>query len=182
MAKQQCEKAACPNRTYATEPERLVDTYADTILRVCYTYLRSTQDAEDICQDVLLKVLQRPQQFFSADHERAWIIRVAANACKDLLRSRGARATVALDDAPEPASAPYATEAQLTAQSRSVLQSVMNLPANYRVAIYLHYYEGYSIKQIAELVGASESAVATRLSRGRAMLRPELEGADHDNL
>ncbi len=67
MAKQQCEKAACPNRTYATEPERLVDTYADTILRVCYTYLRSTQDAEDICQDVLLKVLQRPQRFFSAD-------------------------------------------------------------------------------------------------------------------
>lgn len=75
MAKQQCVKAACPNRTYATEPERLVDTYADTILRVCYTYLRSTQDAEDICQDVLLKVLQRPQRFFSADHERAWIIR-----------------------------------------------------------------------------------------------------------
>ena len=100
-----------------------MDTYADTILRVCYTYLRSTQDAEDICQDVLLKVLQRPQRFFSADHERAWIIRVAANACKDLLKSRGTRATVALDDAPEPASAPHATEAQLTAQSRSVLQS-----------------------------------------------------------
>ena len=182
MAKQQCEKTACPNRTYATEPERLVDTYADTILRVCYTYLRTTQDAEDICQDVLLKVLQRSQRFFSADHERAWIIRVAANAYKDLLKSRGARATVALDDAPEPASAPHATEAQLTAHSRSVLQSVMNLPTNYREAIYLHYYEGYSIKQIAELVGASESAVATRLSRGRAMLRPVLEGADHDNL
>lgn len=182
MAKQQCVKAACPNRTYATEPERLVDTYADTILRVCYTYLRSTQDAEDICQDVLLKVLQRPQRFFSADHVRAWIIRVAANACKDLLKSRGARATVALDDASEPASAPYATEAQLAARSQSVLQSVMNLPAYYREAIYLHYYEGYSIKQIAELAGASESAIATRLSRGRAMLRPVLEGADHDNL
>lgn len=177
MAKQQCVKAACPNRTYATEPERLVDTYADTILRVCYTYLRSTQDAEDICQDVLLKVLQRPQRFFSADHERAWIIRVAANACKDLLKSRGTRATVALDDAPEPASAPHATEARLTAQSRSVLQSVMNLPANYRVAIYLHYYEGYSIKQIAELVGASESAIATRLSRGAHHATPRFEGS-----
>lgn len=58
----------------------------------------------------------------------------------------------------------------------------MNLPANYREAIYLHYYEGYSIKQIAELVGASESAIATRLSRGRAMLRPVLKGAGHDNL
>lgn len=182
MAKQQCVKAACPNRTYATEPERLVDTYANAILRVCYTYLRSTQDAEDICQDVLLKVLQRPQRFFSADHERAWIIRVAANACKDLLKSRGARATVALDDASEPASAPYATEAQLAARSQSVLQSVMNLLANYREAIYLHYYEGYSIKQIAELVGASESAIATRLSRGRTMLRPVLKGADRDNL
>ena len=76
MAKQQCVKAACPNRTYATEPERLVDTYADTILRVCYTYLRSTQDAEDICQDVLLKVLQRPQRFSrqttSAHGSSAW--------------------------------------------------------------------------------------------------------------
>ena len=182
MAKQQCVKAACPNRTYATEPERLVDTYANAILRVCYTYLRSTQDAEDICQDVLLKVLQRPQRFFSADHERAWIIRVAANACKDLLKSRGARATVALDDASEPASAPYATEAQLAARSQSVLQSVMNLPANYREAIYLHYYEGV-LDQADRGAGRCERIRhSDRPSRGRTMLRPVLKGADRDNL
>lgn len=182
MTMQRCEKATLPKHVYATEPERLVDVYADTIMRVCYTYLRSTQDAEDICQDVLLKALQRPQRFASADHERAWIIRVSINTSKDFLKRRANRTTVALDEVPEPEGAPHASEAQLAAQSHSALQSVMRLPANYREAIYLHYYEGYSIKQIAGLVGASESAIATRLSRGRAMLRPVLEGADHDNL
>lgn len=138
MTMQRCEKAPSPKRPYATEPERLVDTYADTILRVSYTYLHSTQDAEDICQDVLLKTLQRPMPFTSAEHERAWIVRVAINACKDLLKRRANQATVALDETPEPASEAYASEAELAMRSQGVLQSVMSLPAKYREAIYLH--------------------------------------------
>ena len=162
------------------EANRLVEAYADTILRVGYTYLHSTQDAEDICQDVLLKALNRAKPFESAEHERAWIIRVAINAAKDLLRRQSGRTTVALDDIAEPVAPASATERELEARSESVLERVMALPLEYREAIYLHYYEGYSIKQIAAIVHASESAVATRLSRGRSKLRPALEGVRHE--
>ncbi|WP_195419883.1 RNA polymerase sigma factor [Collinsella sp. D33t1_170424_A12] len=163
-----------------SEANRLVEAYADTILRVSYTYLRSTHDAEDICQDVLLKALDRTGSFESPEHERAWIIRVAINAAKDLLRRQSGRGTVALDEIAEPAAPPRATERDLELRAASVLELVMALPLEYREAIYLHYYEGYSIKQIAAVVHASESAVATRLSRGRSKLRPALEGVRHE--
>ena len=145
-----------------------------------YTYLHSTQDAEDICQDVLLKALNRAERFESAEHERAWIIRVTINAAKDLLRRQSGRATVALDDIAEPVAPTRATERELAARAEGILERVMALPLEYREAIYLHYYEGYSIKQIAAIVHASESAVATRLSRGRSKLRPALEGVRHE--
>ena len=73
---------------YENERAReLVDRYADTILRLSYTYLKNTHDAQDICQDVLVKLLTEPRTFESPDHERAWVLRVTANACKDLLKS-----------------------------------------------------------------------------------------------
>lgn len=167
-------------RPIEAEANRLVETYADTILRVSYTYLRSTQDAKDICQDVLLKALGHAGSFDSAEHERAWIIRVAINAAKDLLRRRDRQGTVALDDIAEPVAPMGATDRELEARAEGVLELVMALPLEYREAIYLHYYEKYSIKQIAAIVHASESAVATRLSRGRSKLRPTLEGARHE--
>lgn len=81
------------------EAQRLVDTYSDLILRLSYTYLGSTADAQDICQTVFLKLLQAPKAFNSMEHERAWIIRTAVNLCKDHLKSRWRRTTVALDAA-----------------------------------------------------------------------------------
>ena len=79
------------------EAERLVDTYSDMILRLCYTYLKNTQDAEDICQDVFLKLLTGNQTFSSAEHEKAWVLRTASNACKDLLKSAARKRTCPLD-------------------------------------------------------------------------------------
>ena len=163
-------------RPIEAEANRLVETYADTILRVSYTDLRSTQDAED----VLLKALGHAGSFDSVEHERAWIIRVAINAAKDLLRRRDRQGTVALDDIAEPVAPMGATDRELEARAEGVLELVMALPLEYREAIYLHYYEEYSIKQIAAIVHASESAVATRLSRGRSKLRPTLEGARYE--
>ena len=68
--------------------DRLVGTYADMILRISYIYLKNTADAEDICQDVFLKLLKNEIVFDSPGHEKAWIIRATMNACKDLLRKR----------------------------------------------------------------------------------------------
>ena len=68
---------------------RAVDLYSDLILRLSYTYLKSTHDAEDICQTILMKLLMRPGGFENVEHEKAWVVRATANACKDILRSKG---------------------------------------------------------------------------------------------
>ena len=149
------------------EAERLVNTYSDLILRLSYTYLKSTQDAEDICQTVFLKLLTEEERFEGREHEKAWVIRTAINACKDELRAFRRR-TVPLEDVPE-AAAPEVPRSD-------VLDAVMELPAKYRQAVYLFYYEGYSAKEIGALTGRSEAAVSAHLSRGRKKLRKLLGG------
>ena len=156
----------------AREAERLVDTYSDLILRLSWTYLKSTQDGEDICQTVLLKLLTGAEAFESPEHERAWVIRTTVNACKDELRAFRRRA-VPLD---------ALTEAEAPDVPRSeVLDAVMALPVKYREAIYLFYYEGYSIDEIAALTGRSGAAVSAHLSRGRKKLRELLGGKEYES-
>ena len=156
----------------AREAERLVDTYSDLILRLSWTYLKSTQDGEDICQTVLLKLFTGEETFESPEHERAWVIRTTVNACKDELRAFRRRA-VPLD---------ALTEAEAPDVPRSeVLDAVMALPVKYREAIYLFYYEGYSIDEIAALTGRSGAAVSAHLSRGRKKLRELLGGKEYES-
>ena len=153
------------------EAERLVNAYSDLILRLSYTYLRSTQDGEDVCQTVLLKLLTGEGEFQCPEHERAWVIRATINAWKDELRAFRRKA-VPLEEvrdqaAPEP-------------PRSDVLETVMALPGKYREAIYLFYYEGYSVKEIGELTGRSEAAVSAHLSRGRKKLRDMLGGKEYE--
>ncbi len=172
--------AATADEAFELDPERLVDTYADTILRVSYTYLGSTADAEDICQDVFLKMLEQPRAFRSAEHERAWVIRTAINRCKDRLRRQAARPEIALDAVPEPAAAAEASEDAVRERESRVLEAVAALPEAMRIAVYLHYYEGYTIHGIALLTERTEAAVAQSLSRARKQLRETLKGDEHD--
>ena len=150
-----------------TEVERLVETYSDLILRLSYSYLKSTEDAKDICQTVFLKLLEKPRPFASPEHERAWIIRTAANICKDVLKSHWRRTTVDMDAAGD-VPAPQAEEG-------SLLAAVGLLPPKYRAVIYLYYYEGYAAKEIAQMLGENPATVSTRLNRGRAKLKTMLE-------
>lgn len=155
------------------EAERLVNTYADLILRLSYTYLKSAQDGEDICQTVLLKLLTGDEVFESPEHEKAWVVRTTVNACKDELRAFRRRA-VPLEEAPE-AAAPEPPRSE-------VLDAVMALPQKYREAVYLFYYEGYSIDEIAALTGRSGAAVSAHLSRGRKKLKIMLEGGNYGTI
>ncbi len=150
------------------EVERLVQTYSDLILRVSYTYLGSTQDAQDICQTVFVKLLTGKQKFRSAAHEKAWMIRTTINACKDLLHSAWHTRTCGLDACAE-IPAPEAAEG-------SLLAAVNLLPGPYRTVIYLHYYEGYTAKEIARMTGEPAATIGTRLYRGRQQLKTLLEG------
>lgn len=171
-------RAAARDGALPLDPARLVGEYSDLILRVSYTYLRSTADAEDICQDILLKMIERNLAFRSAEHERAWVIRATANLCKDRLRRQAAHPEVALDAIPEPAATRGATESEQEARRSRVLQAVMALPLPMRTAVYLHYYEGFTIRGIALLTDRSEAAVSQSLSRARKQLRETLKGDD----
>jgi len=150
-----------------TEAERLVKTYSDLILRLSYTYLKSVHDAEDICQTVFVKLLTEKKTFESLVHEKAWIIRATVNACKDELRAFRRR-SVGLEAA--------AAVAAPEVPDSTVLDAVMSLPQKYREAVYLYYYEGYSVRETAALLGRSESAVTAHLDRGRKKLRAILGG------
>ena len=145
------------------QAKRLVNLYADMILRISYQYLKQTCDAEDICQTVFLKYITANMVFDSIDHEKAWIIRTTINACKDHLKSAWFRRTVALDDAAQIA-APEVPDTWL-------LDAMKGLPEKHRISLYLYYYEEYSAREIAEVMGISESAVNQYLTRGRRKLR-----------
>ena len=142
----------------------LARTYADAILRLSYTYLKNTHDAQDICQTVFVKLLTEPRDFESPDHERAYILRMAANACKDLLKSPWRQRTCTLEAVGDVA-APVAEEGSL---------------AHYRAVIYLYYYEGYQAAEIGRILGIPTATVHTRLARGRAKLKTLLGGMEYE--
>ena len=127
--------------------ETAVERYADTVFRLAYSYLKNRADAEDVMQETLLKLYGAEEHFESPEHERYWVIRVAANECKKLLRSPWRRRTESMEAVPETAvfDAPVQSE---------LFQQVMTLPPKYRAAIYLHYYEGYAVREIAALMQA----------------------------
>ena len=153
------------------EAEALVNRWSDMILRVAYTWTCSPQDAQDVCQTVLLKMLTHPQRFDEPDRERSFLLRVTINCCKDLKKSAWARKRVSLEAAadaavtmPEPGESP-------------VLEAVLALPEKYRQAVYLRYYEEYGVDEIAALMGCRTAQVSTWLYRGKAKLRTMLGGS-----
>jgi len=155
-----------------TQAEYLANTYADAILRLSYTYLKNTHDAQDICQTVFVKLLAEPRNFESPEHERAYILRMAANACKDLLKSPWRKRTCGLEACAEvPAPEP---------EDGSLLAAVNDLPPHYRAVIYLFYYEGYQAAEIGKILGIPTATVHTRLVRGRAKLRELLGGTAYE--
>ena len=156
------------------EAERLVETYSDLVLRLSYSYLNQTQDAQDICQTVFLKLLERAPDFVSSDHEKAWIIRTTANTCKDLLKSPWRQRSQSLDVGLE-VPAPQAGDG-------SVLEAVNQLPPHYRAVIYLFYYEGYQAAEIGQILGIPTATVHTRLARGRTKLKELLGGYGYEQL
>lgn len=139
------------------------EVHQDTVYRLALSYTKSKADAEDVCQTVFLKLMQQPAP---PDNVKAWLMQVTANTCRDLLRSSWWRRTDALDET-VPASVPK--------ELSDTYQTVMSMNPKYRVVIYLRYYEGYTTKEIAQLLSISQTAVTTRLSRGREMLKDILK-------
>lgn len=137
--------------------------YGDDVFRLALSYLGSRADAEDVCQNVFLKLAAGGVTLLPGK-EKAWLLTCAANACKNHLKSFWRRSVGELDE-----SIPFRTQ-----EDRGLYEAVMTLPANYRGVIHLYYFEGYSQGEIAEILHISRTAVQTRMSRARAMLKKEL--------
>ena len=147
---------------------RAVVQYADTVRRICLVQLKNQSDTEDIFQTVFLRYLLHAPAFESPEHEKAWLIRVTLNACKDLRRSLFRQQTVPLEAV---ADLPAATP-----RDREVLEAVLSLPEKYRQVVYLHYYEGYTAAEMAKLLGKNANTVYTLLHRARELLKEKLGG------
>lgn len=143
--------------------------YTDTVYRVAVHNTRCKSDAEDVTQEVFVKLLESSKKFKDGEHLKAWLIRVTINECRTLMRK-------------------YSRETEQSAEiadcavydGDSVLEAVKALPENYRNAIYLHYYEGYTAKEIGKILDSKENTVLSWLSRGRAALRKEMIGGFED--
>ena len=151
------------------EANRAIEIYADTVKRICMVHLKNRADTEDIFQTVFLKYVLTPQVFESPEHEKAWIIKVTVNACRDLLKSFFRAKTVPLDHLPERAAGPKEDYSEL-------LDAVLTLPEKYKDVVYLYYYEGYRAEEIGRLLGKKTSTVYTLLTRARHLLKEKLEG------
>ena len=142
--------------------------YGPALYRFCLLQMKNAAEAEDVMQEVFLKRLYRAPAFDSPEHEKRWLYRVALNQCRDELR-RKRRTEVPLE------------EAALLAMpevDRELVRQVSALPEKLRTVIHLHYYEGYTVEELAALLGVSVGAVKMRLLRGREALRREMEGAE----
>ena len=148
----------------------LFDSYADDLYRFAVSYVGSKHDAEDVVQDVFLKLLSK-NLLFDRRFEKAYLLTITANKCKDLLKSKARKTSVDLES--EEWHLEYYDG--FTDSDRAVFDELMALDEMYRVPLHLFYYEGYSYKEISRILKLSESAVAMRIKRGKEQLKIRLE-------
>ena len=146
---------------------RAVTAYSRMLLRLAMTRLPSSADAEDVVQEVFLKLLTARPQFRDEEHEKAWLIRATLHRACDMARSAERRNL--------PLEAAEAVPGGELPEPSPILSAVRALPAKYSAVIHLYYYEGYSIKEISQLLRLPVPTVGTRLSRGRERLRELLK-------
>lgn len=152
------------------EIESRLTTYADISYRVALSYCKNRYDAEDIVQNVLIKLLQTNTEFADDTHVRKWIVRVTVNECNSLYRSFWKRNITSLEDA--------RLQEQFSSPEKSELyHALCNLSPKYRIVVHLYYYEEYSIREISQLLGIKETTIQTRLMRARKYLKQQLKEA-----
>ena len=163
------QKSVTPQQSFINQTvSRLLDDYGNHILRLAYSYVHNMSDAEDILQETLIRFLKTAPSFENASHEKAWLLTVAANLSKNLLKSGKLRETDELME-------------ELAAEDREdlsfVWEAVNSLPPKYRDVIHLFYYEGYATTDIAHILKRKESTIRSDLRRGRQQLKEILKEA-----
>lgn len=142
--------------------ERIVDTYGNMLFRICLVLFSNEKDAEDVVQDTFITYLTKSPNFNDAEHEKAWLITIATNRCKNMRRYNFIRKHMDINDM------------QLYCKNDEdygLLEHLMRLPTKQKIVLLLHYVEGYKVDEIASILTISTSAVKKRLQRGRELLR-----------
>ncbi len=153
--------------------EELYEKYATDVLRVSYFYLGDKQKAEDVCQDVFVRLLTNAPEL-TEGREKAWLLKVALNRCRDLWRGAWVKRVVLGSPTFELIPAP--DESAQREDEEAMMTAIHELPGAFREVIMLHYYQGYGISEIAEMTGLPEGTISSRLSRGRKKLETILQG------
>lgn len=144
------------------EIEAAVKDWGDMLFRLCFTMLGNQADAEDAVSETIIKYSEKAPAFADKEHQKAWLIKVASNNCRDMLRADRRRRWVSLEDV---------TELCRQERDRDVMYELLNLPPKYRLAVYLHYVAGYKTAEMAGMLGISPAAARKRLEYGRKMLK-----------
>ncbi len=149
--------------------ETLVERYETTLYRAALAVVGNVHDAEDAVQETFLKVYEGKNPIFeTVDHEKAWLIKVTVNCCKNKLLSAWFRKTVPLLE----------TIPARSSEEAGLMEQVLELAPKYRTVIHLYYYEGYSTAEIAAILGKPEGTVRSLMSRARKQLKVSMEGED----
>ena len=135
------------------------------VVKIAYQYVYNKFDAEDIMQNVFMKLFECKKDFENEEHTKAWLIRVTTNLCINLLKSSWFKKRVPYDDKI------YA----FTYEQKVVLEELFLIPHKYKIVIYLYYYEGYTLQEIADILGKSINTVSSQLRRAREKLKIEIE-------
>ena len=141
--------------------EKIIERYGDMLYRLCMLMLKNSYDAEDVVQETLIKFYRKAPDFEDSEHEKAWLIRVAANGCRDLLRFRIRHPQV--DET-------YFEKISRDSADSGILEALASLPEKYRLVLTLYYVEEYRVGDIAKIIGRTPSAVKMRLQKGRKLL------------
>lgn len=145
--------------------QAVVEEFSDMIYRTAYQNLMNTADAEDVVQDVFIRLLRhRKKRFADKEHLRAWLLRVTINRSRDYRRFVLRRKETEIPESLE-----------THTETESLLEEIEELPEEDRTIVYLHYYEGYSIKEIAKIMGKNSNTVSSKLTRARKKLKTMLD-------
>ncbi|KRQ86910.1 RNA polymerase sigma factor YlaC [Caloramator mitchellensis] len=160
----------------ASRIESLIDKYGDDVLRVCYVYTKDYSAAQDLFQEVFIKVYNKLDSFRGESNEKTWIIQIAINTCKDYLKSAWIKRIVSFEFNEENEASSNTERSVIeNIEKQEIMKSVLKLSSKLREVILLYYYFGYSSSEIAKITGVTESAVRSRLMRAREDLKQFLE-------
>lgn len=159
---------------YDAEYVRAVyERHVDDVFRICFSYLQNVHDCEDAVSAVFIKLMKHQPQFFSEEQERAWLIVTACNHCKSLLRLSLRHPKVDISSLPE-------QKYWEDTEHSDLLKLVLSLPEKHRTVVYLHFFMGYSLAEIAKMMKVNESTVRSRLFHGKKKLLKMMGGNEYE--